>query len=76
MIPASGNKSESSGFRFDINPDHSHFIIYDDSRPTDDELECFEVFRDCIESLLIRPLSYYKRKSTKLGKPLQVYFSK
>lgn len=69
VIPASGNKTDSNGFRFDINPDHTHFIIYDDSRrldrPTEDDLETFDVFRDRIESLLTRSLSYYRRRTTK-----------
>lgn len=70
VIPASGIKSETSGgFRFDINPDHTHFIIYDDlkrNRSDDNEqVESYTVFRDRVESLLTRPLNYYKKKTKK-----------
>lgn len=30
MLTASGNKAAKNTFRFDVNPDHTHFIIYDD----------------------------------------------
>lgn len=73
VIPASGIKSETSGgFRFDINPDHTHFIIYDDlkrNRSDDNEqVESYTVFRDRVESLLTRPLNYYKKKTKKCKK--------
>ena len=82
LITASGNRiNGKSNYRFDINPDHTHFIIYDDisakkettnlntslvvgANPTPDDLSTidYDLFRNMIESLFTRSLSYYKRK--------------
>ena len=63
VIPASGIKSDGNSYRFDINPDHTHFLIYDDSRqaktPPDFDLN---MFRDQIETLFVCLLSYYRRR--------------
>lgn len=61
--------------RFDINPDHTHFIIYDDlsdaigdingftsiSNLNNNEYLSYARFRDKIESLFTRSLNYYKK---------------
>lgn len=73
-MTASGNKTNKNMPRYDINPDHTHFIIYDDisdylgesiglSSMTINNLEglSYNRFRDKIESLFTRSLNYYKK---------------
>lgn len=80
-MTASGNKTNKNMYRFDVNPDHTHFIIYDDLSNASDALGfssltninldslSYDRFRDRIESLLTRSLSYYsKKKIEKSGK--------
>lgn len=74
-MTASGNKTNKNMLRFDINPDHTHFIIYDDlsdsigdingftsiSNLNNNEYLSYARFRDKIESLFTRSLNYYKK---------------
>ncbi|CAF0859038.1 unnamed protein product [Brachionus calyciflorus] len=80
LLTASGNKTNKNMYRFDINPDHTHFIIYDDLNNNSNDLIgvssmvniadteglSYDRFRDKVESLLTRSLSYYKKVSNKL----------
>ncbi|RNA27855.1 transient receptor potential cation channel subfamily M member 2-like isoform X2 [Brachionus plicatilis] len=75
ILTASGNKTNKNMLRFDINPDHTHFIIYDDLSESMGDTTGFSSvsnlnnletltycrFRDKMESLLTRSLNYYKK---------------
>lgn len=84
MLTISGNKTSSSSstgtkaYKFDVNPDHTHFIIYDDEskKPMsmdaslsnlnhDEHMLSRDEFRSKLEYLFTRSLSYYKRQLTK-----------
>lgn len=89
-MTAQGNNIKS--YKFDANPDHTHFIIYDDlavaahtanapNKETailssminlncEDGLMNYDQFRNRIESLFTRSLTYYKRRLFKLSKNL------
>ena len=66
VLTSSGNKTTGKNYRFDVNPDHSHLIIYDDLKPVDNSEEIdrlgYDQFRNKIENLFTRSLGYYKRK--------------
>jgi hypothetical protein len=81
VIPAIGSKSDGKSYKFDMNPDHTHAVIYDDyaqqnSMANQNEATManeensppsYNQFRDQVESLLTRSLSFYKRKDIKIG---------
>jgi hypothetical protein len=58
-IRASGNKLTGKTFRFDLNPDHTHFIIYNEKNNS--EQMNYNSFRNRLESLFTKSLSHYKR---------------
>ena len=51
-------------FRFDVNPDHSHLIIYDDVTDKDMDLNdsiSYDEFRNRTEFLFTKRLTYYRK---------------
>lgn len=74
VISLLGNKSDGKNYKFDINPDHTHFLIYDDcqassaaaaSESDQDGSMSYDTFRDRVEALFTRSLTYYKNKTSK-----------
>lgn len=47
-------------YRFDLNADHTHFLIYDASK-NDTEHMNYTLFRYRVESLFTKSLSHYRR---------------
>ena len=72
FLQCSGNKTTGKSTRFDVNPGHTHLIIFDDSQvPTDAADETikldFNYFRNRLESLFTCTLGYYRRKVLNTG---------
>ncbi len=66
LVTATGNKINGKQYRFDLNANHTHFIIYDKTRKTtaiasDDNDMSYIAFRSHVELLLTRSLAHYKR---------------
>jgi hypothetical protein len=50
--------------RFDLNADHSHAIIYDDIMLENDDQISYDEFRNKLEFLFTKSLSYYKHRGS------------
>lgn len=57
-MTASGNKITGKIFRFDLNEDHTHFIIYDAEKSDSDNMN-YDTFRNRAELLFTKSLFYY-----------------
>jgi len=65
FVSCSGNKTSGKVTRFDINEEHTHLLILDDLGVADNDEGNqlnFDQFRNKVEWLFTRPLSYYRRK--------------
>ena len=78
ILTASGNKSFGKVHRFDVNSNHTHFIIYDDlEKVTNDEKQeiTYDEFRNRTLMLFTRSLSYYRKKLFKPTEPMKSFIS-
>ena len=65
ILTASGNKSFGKVHRFDVNSNHTHFIIYDDLSTEHKNLLSYDEFRNKTELFFTRSLTYYRKKLLK-----------
>jgi hypothetical protein len=64
FIRANGNKQTEENFSFDLNADHTHFIICQNEKNKNDSIN-YSSFRNRLELLFTKSLSHWKRKSIK-----------
>lgn len=78
ILTASGNKSFGKVHRFDVNSNHTHFVIYDDlEKITNEEKQeiTYDEFRNKTVMLFTRSLSYYRKKLFKPAEAIKSFIS-